>query len=686
MKFNASSPDELALVNAARAFGYFFCERDTENNMVIKYNDGMVEKYKLLNVIEFDSARKRMTVIVKTPNDEIKIMCKGADSIIYPRLVNRDLIESTDNFLESYAGEGLRTLLLAEKTISLEEYEEWLEKYNEASMATVNREEKVAEVEDSIEYDFELVGATAIEDRLQDDVSNTISVLKEAGIKIWVLTGDKIETAINIGYSCKVLNNEMDQYIIDKLSTDDIIDQIADANKQYMKSSVTSYALIVAGDSLLKITNRDSVKEEFMRLAEKMNVVIACRVSPKQKAEIVNLVKDRYPDKTTLAIGDGANDVNMITAAHIGIGISGLEGQQAARASDYAIGQFRFLRTLLLIHGREAYRRNSYVVGYMFYKNIIFVMTIFWYGIYCNYSGQTIFDEWLYQIYNITYTALAIMWFAIFDFEYPKEVLYKNPKYYIIGLENMCFSNYKFGRWIFYGIWQSLVLTLLSFYPFENQGGSMWLEGNFVYLGIVIIVNIKVLTSTNNHTFISLFFQVGSIVFFMISSWIMSYVKFSVLYGTIVPTMGSLEYYYILIFMLLAIVQVDVGVNYVNKKVRQYTINYARKIKARLQKMRSRKSVQVKPMPIKQKTYRTGFAFSQEPGSAPQVVDTVRQGSFSDNRITMLPHKDLGLLTTSNNPRNSNSKTIYQKSGVASRSAPDVFDPIQEESQRSSNV
>ena len=138
-----------------------------------------------------------------------------------------------------------------------------------------------------------------------------------------------------------------------------------------------------------------------MILAEKMKVVIACRVSPKQKAEVVHLVKNRHPDKTTLAIGDGANDVNMITAAHIGIGISGLEGQQAARASDYAIGQFKYLRTLLLVHGREAYRRNSYVVGYMFYKNILFVMTIFWFGIFCNYSGQTLFEEWLYQLYNI---------------------------------------------------------------------------------------------------------------------------------------------------------------------------------------------------------------------------------------------------------------------------------------------
>lgn len=202
-------------------------------------------------------------------------MCKGADSIIYPRLKTRDFIKETENNLENYACDGLRTLLLAEKTITQNEYDEWMERYNKASLATQNREEKIAKVEDSLEYNFELVGATAIEDRLQDDVANTISILKEAGIKIWVLTGDKIETAINIGYSCKVLNNDMEQYIIDKQSTDEIIDQIADANKTYMKSGLTSHAMIVAGDSLIKITNKPEITEEFMRLADNMKVVIA---------------------------------------------------------------------------------------------------------------------------------------------------------------------------------------------------------------------------------------------------------------------------------------------------------------------------------------------------------------------------------------------------------------------------
>lgn len=294
-----------------------------------------------------------MSVVIRTPDEKIKVLCKGADSIIEKRLSNRKNMDVTEKYLEEYASKGLRTLLLAEKEISEEEYKEWQEEYDEACLETENREEKVNKVAEKIEWDFELIGATAIEDKLQDEVAETISVLKMAGIKVWVLTGDKIETAINIGYSCKVLSNDMDQYIIDATELDEIRTQLEDSQSKYESSDAQNFGLIVAGDSLLKITDDSSVCVLFQKLADKMQVVIACRVSPKQKAEIVKLVKDKYPNKTTLSIGDGANDVNMITTADIGVGISGLEGQQAARASDYAIGQFKFLRNLILVHGRE---------------------------------------------------------------------------------------------------------------------------------------------------------------------------------------------------------------------------------------------------------------------------------------------------------------------------------------------
>jgi len=257
--YNASSPDELALVNAARYFGYFFRQRDSENNIILELPDGTEEKYQLLNVIEFDSTRKRMSVIVRMSNGEIKVLCKGADSIIEQRLKDNTNMPETTSYLQNYASEGLRTLLLAEKTIDEEEYQEWNKEYEQACLSTEDRDQKIAEISEKIEWEFELIGATAIEDKLQDEVADTISILKEAGIKIWVLTGDKIETAINIGYSCKVLSNDMDQYIVDDIITSDIDARLASINIEFEQSEARSHGLIVAGDSLLKITNNSDL-------------------------------------------------------------------------------------------------------------------------------------------------------------------------------------------------------------------------------------------------------------------------------------------------------------------------------------------------------------------------------------------------------------------------------------------
>ena len=146
-----------------------------------------------------------------------------------------------------------------------------------------------------------------------------------------------------------------------------------------------------------------------------MDAVLACRVSPQQKGEIVSLVKARKPNKITLAIGDGANDVAMIMKAHVGVGIAGREGMQAARSADFAFGKFKFLRPLLFVHGREAYRRNSDIVLYAFYKNVLYVIVQFQFGVFSVFSGQTLYEPWIYQLYNMNFTGLPIQWYALFD-------------------------------------------------------------------------------------------------------------------------------------------------------------------------------------------------------------------------------------------------------------------------------
>lgn len=175
----------------------------------------------------------------------------------------------------------------------------------------------------------------------------------------------------------------------------------------------------------------------------------------------MRLIKDDDPAATTLSIGDGANDVAMITAANVGVGIAGLEGAQASRAADYSIGQFKHLKPLLFVHGREAYRRNAYLICYIFYKNALMVLPQYWFGFYSGFSGQPLYEPWMYQCYNIAFTAFPIIWFGVFDFQCDKKDFLQNPSLYKLGLENQCFNKPTFYKWILKGIIQAAVIMLI---------------------------------------------------------------------------------------------------------------------------------------------------------------------------------------------------------------------------------
>lgn len=283
--YNASSPDELALVNCAKYYGWEFKGRDESNRIEIQVGDKK-EYYELLHVMEFTSGRKRMSCIVKNPKGQIMVMCKGADSIILERLAdnenNKEIVEVTNRYLEGYAKDGLRTLLLGQKELSSAEYEAFSAKMKEASQSMTDRDDKIEEVASEMERGFTLIGSTAIEDKLQDDVDGTIKFMREAGIRVWVLTGDKIETAINIGFSCKLLTNDMQQYLIDGSNEQAVLEQISEHRKNQINTEgITDSATIVAGDSLFKIMANERIKENFLRLSTKSKVLIACRMSPK---------------------------------------------------------------------------------------------------------------------------------------------------------------------------------------------------------------------------------------------------------------------------------------------------------------------------------------------------------------------------------------------------------------------
>jgi len=383
IKYQAASPDEGALVEGAVMMGYQFTARKPRS--VIITVEGQELQYELLAVCEFNSTRKRMSAIFRCPDGKIRCYCKGADTVILERLSpDNHHVEITLQHLEEYASEGLRTLCLAMREIPEQEFQQWYQIFDKAqTTVSGNRAEELDKAAELLEKDFYLLGATAIEDRLQDGVPETIHTLQDAGIKIWVLTGDRQETAINIGMSCKLISEDMTLLIVNEESaemTRDNIQKKLHAIRTQGDGTIAmdTLALIIDGQSLTYALERD-LEKDFLDLAVMCKAVICCRVSPLQKALVVKLVK-RHLKAILLAIGDGANDVSMIQAAHIGVGISGMEGLQAARSADVAIGQFRYLRKLLLVHGAWSYHRVSKVILYSFYKNITLYMTQFWVG------------------------------------------------------------------------------------------------------------------------------------------------------------------------------------------------------------------------------------------------------------------------------------------------------------------
>lgn len=381
IKYQAASPDEGALVDGAASLGYRFTNRKPRS-VIFTTDDGQDSEYELLAVCEFNSTRKRMSTIFRCPDGKIRIYCKGADTVILERLhPNNPIVETTLQHLEEYASEGLRTLCLAMREIPEDEYQQWHKIFDTANTTVSgNRADELDKAAELIEKDFNLLGATAIEDRLQDGVPDTIHTLQTAGIKIWVLTGDRQETAINIGMSCKLISEDMTLLIINEESAeatrDNLQKKLEAVKSQANSGDIEALALVIDGKSLTYALEKD-MEKLFLDLAVMCKAVVCCRVSPLQKALVVKLVK-RHLKSLLLAIGDGANDVSMIQAAHVGVGISGMEGLQAARSADVAIGQFRFLRKLLLVHGAWSYSRISRVILYSFYKNITLYMTQFW--------------------------------------------------------------------------------------------------------------------------------------------------------------------------------------------------------------------------------------------------------------------------------------------------------------------
>ncbi|XP_065883970.1 phospholipid-transporting ATPase IB-like [Dysidea avara] len=499
LEYRASSPDEGALVKAASNLGVMFTSR-TPSNLTIEVN-GNPEVYEMMNILPFSSDRKRMSVILKTPDGEIKLFIKGADTVIYERLTSSEdnLATATLGHLDALASEGYRTLCFAEATLDPDEYEAWAKLYYEASIAKVDREERIEQTAELIEKNLTLVGATAVEDKLQEGVPQTIAKLQEAGIKVWVLTGDKKQTAINIGLSCNQLTPSTKKLMLTEASLEEVegkLNTYADTVNNVGTDS-NKPALIITGQALEHALS-PACSQEFLDVAMNCGAVICCRVTPLQKAQVVQLVKTKVKDSITLAIGDGANDVTMIQAAHVGIGISGLEGLQATLASDYAIAQFRFLIKLLFVHGAWNYRRLTNVIMYSFYKNICLYLMQFWFAFFNGFSGQVLFERWTIGLYNVIFTSLPAFAIGIMDQDVSSTARKSLPKLYRTSQTGREFNAKVLWIWIMVSVFHSLVLFFVIGIavwhgtPFsDGKVSGLWFTGNTVYTATVITVVLK---------------------------------------------------------------------------------------------------------------------------------------------------------------------------------------------------
>ncbi|KAJ8310331.1 hypothetical protein KUTeg_012196 [Tegillarca granosa] len=500
-EYQASSPDEKAFLEACRRYGIVY-HGQHEGRLEVTFK-GEMRRYKLLHVLDFDPTRKRMSVIIQTEQDEIYLLCKGAESAVLNRAHSGDT-RSTLQHVDEYALLGLRTLVISSRRFTEQEYQKINNQLKEARIAMENREQKLADAFDEIEQNLNILGATAVEDKLQEDVPKTISSLQRAGIMVWVLTGDKEETAINISHSAGHFKRGMVELKLTKITDANVCaEQITQHIKTIMTAaSAQQFALVIDGMTLaLAIPEHQNLLRDLCQLCVS---VLCCRMSPLQKAEVVKLIKHAENNPVTAAIGDGANDVSMIQEAHVGIGIMGKEGRQAVRSSDYAFAKFRFLMRALLVHGSFYYIRLSTLVQFFFYKNVAFITGQLFYSFYNAYSQQTLFDSFYLMFYNITFSSLPIFIYSLFEQHLPQSTLLDKPELYRKISRNEKLSIKLFIGWNALGLWHTFVFFFGVLFMFGNdvslfKDGKMMDNtsfGSIVFTTCVIAVNLKLCLQT----------------------------------------------------------------------------------------------------------------------------------------------------------------------------------------------
>ena len=576
------SPDEITLVDSAMRIGVKYAKIsggliDLE---IDQGGDLITARYEKICLFEFDSDRKRNSIVVKELDTNRYLMfIKGADNIMTGLVTkpHSEYVEKISRDLLAFSEKGLRTLVLGYKVVSLQDFEQFKAQYDEAVTSVDCREEKIRRVAELVECNIDILGCTAVEDSLQDEVPSTIQDLLNAGINIWMLTGDKLETAMNIGKTCSLISENM---LVEKCPATEFMSTLETLRRILQKveavNDLQECALIMDGTAIEFVMSPPSgfeyTKNEimgiFLRLSEICKTVICCRVTPGQKKDVVKLVKE-HRKCVTLAIGDGANDVSMILEAQVGVGLYGEEGMQAVQASDYAIGEFKFLWELLFVHGRFHYLRQSEMILYFIYKNLVFTLPQFYFAFYCAYSGQTVYDDWYITTYNMILTALPLLIKGLFEkdliiptrqqiinsnSENLMSIRAKVPFVYITGRKNLIFTKTAFISWIMYGIFHSAIVFFIPLYAGRrNMLNSDGFDLDFTcfsitsFTCIIMMVNLKLALTTR---FWNIYHLIGLILLsiFLYLGFILLYddLNTSIFSATVIPVLSS-PYFYICI-------------------------------------------------------------------------------------------------------------------------------------------
>ncbi|TMW93593.1 hypothetical protein EJD97_011408 [Solanum chilense] len=549
VSYKAQSQDEEALVRAAARLNMVFLEKKG-NILDINFNASLVQ-YEVLDTLEFTSERKRMSVVVRDcQNGNIILLSKGADEAILPHAHAGQQTRIFAEAVEQYAQLGLRTLCLAWRDLEEEEYHEWSLLFKEANSSLVDREWRVAEVCQRIEHGFEIIGVAAIEDRLQDAVPETIETLRKAGINFWMLTGDKQNTAIQIARSCNFVSPEpKGQLLLINGRTEDEVGQSLERVLLTMRitnAEPKDVAFVVDGWALEIVLKH--YRKAFTELAILSRTAICCRVTPSQKAQLVELLKSC--DYRTLAIGDGGNDVRMIQQADIGVGISGREGLQAARAADYSIGKFRFLKRLILVHGRYSYNRTAFLSQYSFYKSLLICFIQIFFSFISGVSGTSLFNSVSLMAYNVFYTSVPVL-VSVLDKDLSERTVMQHPQILFYCQAGRLLNPSTFAGWFGRSLFHAIVVFVITIHAYAFEKSEMEEASMVALSGCIWLQAFVVALETNSFTILQHIAIWGNLVAFYVINWIVSAFPSSGLY-TIMFRLCRQPSYWITIFIIVA--------------------------------------------------------------------------------------------------------------------------------------